>query len=242
MVEKIIKQEDYITRFDKLHEMDPRVKKTEFYHAFIFDELYSRAMIVQIMNGSRKPESNNFYIVLSNALDIYSKNIIDNRPFFEHDDKSESIVMSTYRSTCRLYPEYKNPDRFGNVTNYPGVSYAPVLRSKVPTAGAVDAYEAMTLGLLISFPRDRNDFYTNMRDYRRIQNLIMRAQLGDGFNVKTLKELSEETGIDYDDLKHPERLCKVADRYMAAYEKLIKSVPYLNIKSRNKRWTRSMSY
>ncbi len=231
----------YIEQLENLNTKDSRATKTEFYHTFAFDDLYSRSMLIQIMNGNRLPGDRNVYILIENALKIYSENIIDNRPFFDHENGEKSTVMSTYKSICWSYPEFVNPDKFANITNYPGVNYGISLRSKKPTAGGIDAYEAMTLGLLVGFPRNRNDFFANMRDYRRIKNLIMRAQLGNGFDVKSLSDIAKESDVDIADLKHPERLCRDVDRYMESYEKIIKKLPSFNIKqnTKNKRWNRN---
>ncbi|MCC4370535.1 hypothetical protein LMB49_03870 [Limosilactobacillus reuteri] len=232
---------DYIQQFDELREMDPRATKSDFYHTFVFDDLYSRSMLIQIMNGTRAPESDNVYTLFDNAMKIYSNNVIDNRRYFKHENGEDSIIMSTYHSICRTYPEFINADRFGSVTNYPGVNYKQALTSKIPTAGGVDAYEAMTLGLLVGFARNRNDHFSNMRDYRRMKHLIMRAQLGNGLKIKTLSEIAEESDIDLEDLKHPERLCKDIIRYMETQEKLVKKLPRYQIRTngRNKRWIRN---
>lgn len=241
MTENKNTSQSYIDQLEDLYKQDARVTKSEFYHAFELDDLYSRSMLILIMNGGRVPNDRNVYILIENALKICSENIIDNRPFFDHENGEKSTVMSTYNSLCRSYPEYLNPDKFANITNYPGVNYGVSLRSKKPNAGGIDAYEAMTLGLLVGYPRNRNDFFANMRDYRRIKNLIMRAQLGNGLDVKSLSDIATESEVDVEDLKHPERLCRDVDRYMETYEKIIQKLPAFNIKqnTRNKRWNRN---
>lgn len=101
------------------------------------------------------------------------------------------------------------------------IRFKSFAKSNSPLSGKnIDIYESLELDLLKK-NNDFNTFFNDIRSYKELKRLVMRYLVGDGINFKTIGDLENLIGKDYN---HLENYCHEAEKYLDAIKKLTDNI------------------
>lgn len=200
-----------INELMSISELDLRHNFTDFYFSFNLDSFYSKPSINAIMTG--KNENPKFSKFLSRCLEIYKSHTKD------YNEKAKTVekVFKNYNMTHMIPVTY---ERLANALDSDATTIARVIRSKTSSKTANNILDVLEMDLFNARPSAKMIF-NNMSAYVGITRRIMRDEIGNGIETRSLEEVSKDTKIKLEDLKHPENLCKDDMLYLDSYQKLI---------------------
>lgn len=200
-----------INELMSISEQDLRHNFTDFYFSFDLDNFYSKPSINAIMVGKKEdPKFNNF---LSKCLKIYKLHTEN----YNSKAKTLEKTFKKYNTTHMIPITY---EKLANALNSDATTIARVIRSNVSSKTANSILDVLEMDLFNN-QRSAKMIFNNMNAYVEISRRIMRAEIGDGVEVQNLEQISKNTNIDINNLKHPETLCKDDMLYLDSYQKLI---------------------
>lgn len=200
-----------INELMSISELDLRHNFTDFYFSFNLDSFYSKPSINAIMTGKTKnPKFSKF---LTKCLKIYKSHTKD------YNEKAKTIekVFNNYNLTHMIPVTY---ERLANALDSDATTIARVIRSKVSSKTANNILDVLEMNLF-NTRSSAKMIFNNMSAYVEITRKIMRDEIGNGIDTRSLEEVSKDTGIKFEYLRHPEKLCKDAMLYLDCYQKLI---------------------
>lgn len=194
-----------------ISELDLRHNFTDFYFSFNLDSFYSKPSINAIM--TEKTKNPKFSKFLTKCLKIYKSHTKD------YNEKAKTIekVFNNYNLTHMIPVTY---ERLANALDSDATTIARVIRSKVSSKTANNILDVLEMNLF-NTRSSAKMIFNNMSAYVEITRKIMRDEIGNGIDTRSLEEISKDTGIKFEYLRHPEKLCKDAMLYLDCYQKLI---------------------
>lgn len=215
-----------MTLMDQIQEnkkRDIRKDLTDFYNTFNLDSVFSKPMADFILNGKRKAKNHQLVMsFLSKCITIYREHTKD----YVHCSTSVHDLYVNYNVTHEVGII---PERLQTAT---GRELAAVRRAinnapkSVNQQATNDVRDALSYDLINS-KCSVDNIFNNVVAYKELDRRLMRAQIGDGINIKTIYDVSQETGISIDVLENLTQACRHKDDYLDVYQKLIElSIPY----------------
>lgn len=200
-----------INELMSISELDLRHNFTDFYFSFNLDSFYSKPSINAIM--TEKTKNPKFSKFLTKCLKIYKSHTKD------YNEKAKTIekVFNNYNLTHMIPVTY---ERLANALDSDATTIARVIRSKVSSKTANNILDVLEMNLF-NTRSSAKMIFNNMSAYVEITRKIMRDEIGNGIDTRSLEEISKDTGIKFEYLRHPEKLCKDAMLYLDCYQKLI---------------------
>ncbi|HIY92057.1 MAG TPA: hypothetical protein H9820_03815 [Candidatus Companilactobacillus pullicola] len=215
-----------MTLMDQIQEnkkMDSRKNFADFYNTFNLDSLFSKPMADFILNGKRKAKNHQLVMsFLSKCITIYREHTKD----YVHCSTSVHDLYENYNVTHEVGII---PERLQAAT---GREMAVVKRAinnnpkSINNQATNDVRDTLSYDLINS-KYSVDNIFNNVIAYKELDRRLMRAQIGDGTNIKTIYDVSQKTGISIDVLEGLSQACRHKDDYLDVYQKLIElSIPY----------------
>lgn len=211
---------------DKIKEnekKDSRKNFADFYNTFSLDSVFSKPMASFVLNGKRKTQNHQFVMsFLSKCISIYSEHTKD----YVHCSTSVRDLYKNYNVThlIRVIPE-----RLQAATGRELLAIKRAVNNKpgsVNKKATNDVRDALKYNFINS-KQSADNIFNNVAAYKELDRRLMRAQIGDGTNIKTVYDVAQETGISIDVLEDLSQACRHKDDYLDVYQKLVDlGVPY----------------
>lgn len=215
-----------MTLMDKIKEnekKDSRKNLADFYNTFSLDSVFSKPMASFVLNGKRKAKNHQFVMsLLSKCISIYSEHTKD----YVHCSTTVQDLYENYNVTHSIG---LIPERLQVATGRElrAIKYAitdkPESLNKKATNDVFDTLKHD----FINPKKSADNIFNNVAAYKELDRRLMRAQIGDGTNIKTVYDVAQETGISLDVLEDLSQACRHKDDYLDIYQKLVDlGVPY----------------
>ena len=202
---------------------DSRKNFADFYNTFDLDNIFSKPVANFVLNGKREVKNQQAVMsFLSKCISIYREHTRD------------YVHFST--STHDLYEEYNLTHEIGIIPESLQVSTGREVlainraisddEKSINAKATNDVRDALELDL-ISPKRSLDSIFNNVMAYQELDRRLMRAQIGDGLNIKTIYDVSQETKIPTDMLENLSLACHHKDDFENVYAKLTElQIPY----------------
>lgn len=211
---------------DKIKEnekKDSRKNLADFYNTFSLDSVFSKPMASFVLNGKRKTQNHQFVMsFLSKCISIYSEHTKD----YVHCSTTVHDLYENYNATHFIGVI---PERLQVATGRELAAIKRAINNKPESLNKKatnDVRDTLKYDF-INPKKSADNIFNNVASYKELDRRLMRAQIGDGTNIKTIYDVSQETGISIDVLDDLSQACRHKDDYLDVYQKLVDlGVPY----------------
>lgn len=215
-----------VTLMDKIKEnekKDSRKNLADFYNTFSLDSVFSKPMASFVLNGKRKTQNHQFVMsFLSKCISIYSEHTKD----YVHCSTTVHDLYENYNATHFIGVI---PERLQVATGRELAAIKRAINNKPESLNKKatnDVRDTLKYDF-INPKKSADNIFNNVASYKELDRRLMRAQIGDGTNIKTIYDVSQETGISIDVLDDLSQACRHKDDYLDVYQKLVDlGVPY----------------
>lgn len=196
---------------------DSRKNFADFYNTFDLDNVFSKTMANFVLNGKREPKNAPAIMsFLSKCISIYREHTKD----YLHYQEKTSDLFENYNLTHEIGII---PERLQASTGRELLAIKRAISDDEKSINAKatnDVRDALKFDL-ISTQRALDGLFNNVVAYRELERRLMRAQIGDGTMIKTIYDISQESGLDIDILENLSKACHHKDDFENIYQKLV---------------------
>lgn len=196
---------------------DSRKNFADFYNTFDLDKVFSKPMANFVLNGKREPKNAPVIMsFLSKCISIYRENTKD----YVHYQEKTSELYENYNLTHEVGII---PERLQTSTGRELLAIKRAISDDekgINAKATNDVRDALKFDL-ISTQRSLDELFNNVTAYRELERRLMRAQIGDGTTIKTIYDISQESGLDSDLLENLSKACHHKEDFENTYQKLV---------------------
>lgn len=206
----------FIDILNDAHEKDVRRDKNDFLNVFDLYFYLNDQEIMRIIKDGAEEQclDDETYELLANCLSVYQQHVID-----YHD-----LTPQKLREAKRQYNvEHDLAVTDALLGHFLGLTRGVISVAESRFSGrTIDCYETLKFDF-VQFPWEKCIF-SNVQARWALDALIMRAQVGEGTNPRSIDDIAQETQISTDILRHPEKACKNELNYLRVLDALRGSI------------------